>query len=202
MNMNTNGIPTRKTLIQRIKDVEDDVSWEEFYNYYRDYLYVVIINMGISHYDAEELLQEILVKAWKAIPDFDYSPEKGKFRWWLCRITKNAVYTFLKKSSRQPSKEDLDDTVSTTKHLRTEPEIDNIIEKEWQRFIANKAWNNISSEFSDKFLQAFLKLAEGSSIKDVAASSGIEEGTLYVYKARIQKKLCREIAKLNYELNC
>jgi RNA polymerase sigma factor (sigma-70 family) len=195
--MGKKEIYTRKTLIERIRDPYDQFSWREFYNYYKDYIFVIVVNMGVSHHDAEELLQNILLKAWKAMPQFEYSPEKGKFRWWLTRITKNEVFDHLKRKAKKPQIDTLEDFA-----VNKSAEIDAIIEREWSRFISEKAWKNIATEFSQKYLDAFMALAEGKSITEAADSFGIEEATLYVYKGRIKKRLCREIATLIHELDC
>lgn len=195
--MPKNEIHTRKTLIERVRDPFDEFSWNEFYEYYKDYIFVVVVNMGVNHHDAEELLQNILLKAWKAMPKFEYSPEKGKFRWWLTRIAKNEVYDYARKKSKGVETDSLEHV-----KLDRKAEVDVIIEREWNRFLSKKAWDNISKEFSQKYLDAFMALAEGKSIASVSESYDIEEPTLYVYKSRIKKRLCREIATLLHELDC
>lgn len=61
---------------------------------YGERLYWHIRKMVASHDDANDLLQNSLVKVWKALPGFR---EESRLFTWLYRITTNEVLTFLKK---------------------------------------------------------------------------------------------------------
>lgn len=63
-------------------------------NKYSERLYWHIRKMVASHDDANDLLQNSLIKAWNALPGFR---EESKLYTWLYRITTNEVLTFLKK---------------------------------------------------------------------------------------------------------
>ncbi len=189
-------IQTRKTLLERVKDPHDDLSWDEFYNYYKDYVFIIVVNMGVDEHSAKDLVQEIFVKAWKALPDFDYSSSKGRFRSWISTITKNSVRTKFRDNSRRPQTDELEDNFFSDNKA-----IDEIVEVEWKKFVASKALENIKDEFSEKNLSAFIELMNGTDIKKVSQKYELQESTLYVYRTRIQKRLCREIKRLNYELN-
>jgi RNA polymerase sigma-70 factor (ECF subfamily) len=193
--MNDN-MQTRKTLLERVADPHDDLSWDEFYNFYKDYVFVIVVNMGVDRHNANDLVQEIFVKAWKALPDFDYSSRKGRFRSWIATITKNTVRTRFRDSSRRPQTDELGEDL-----FRHEAQINKIIEVEWKKFVASKALETIKSEFSEKYIEAFIDLMHGMKVTDAAEKYGLKEPTLHVYKTRIQKRLCREIKRLNYELN-
>ena len=189
---------TRHTLIQRLKG-NDEADWQVFYDSYQGFIFVIIQRMGLSYHDSEELKQDILLKAWKAIPDFDYDPSKGKFRWWLARIVKNTVYNFMLKEQRY--KEKLANAKVFQKGSVAD-DFDKKIEVEWQKFVVKKAWEKVSRDFTAEVLLAFTQVTEGRQIEEIARDLGVEENTVYVYKARVQKKLSREIARIDYELNC
>lgn len=195
-----NGIKTRQTLIAKIKTSNDDNYWQVFCDSYKDYIFVIIRNMGVSHHDSEELLQDVLLKAWKSLPEFEYDPKKGKFRWWLTTIVKNTVYNYLDKEHRR--KENLKGAGERQSRPISEPEVDKIAKKEWESFVVNKAWEAIQSDFNPEVLTIFAELSAGTPIRELAKKHGLEENTIHVYKSRIQKKLYREIAKIDYELNC
>ena len=63
---------TRKTLIQNIKDQHDTKSWEDFVFYYNRYIYAIISNMNMRHHDAEDIVQRVLLKLWKKLPEFEF----------------------------------------------------------------------------------------------------------------------------------
>ncbi|MDR2586506.1 MAG: RNA polymerase sigma factor [Prevotellaceae bacterium] len=61
---------------------------------YGERLYWHIRKMVISHDDANDVLQNCLVKAWNGLPGFR---EESKLFTWLYRIATNEVITFLKR---------------------------------------------------------------------------------------------------------
>lgn len=61
---------------------------------YSERLYWHIRKMVASHDDANDLLQNTFIKAWKALPEFR---EESKLFTWLYRIATNEVLTFLKR---------------------------------------------------------------------------------------------------------
>jgi len=193
---------TSKTLLQKIKDNHDDRSWEEFVFYYRDFIFNVIVKMNISHHDAEDITQRVLIKLWKTLPQFNYQPEKGRFRGWLCRITGNEVKDFFRAKGRTPvvDLEDQDEQDALTDRLTNLPEIENIAKEEWRTYVSKLAWSNIVDTIDPKTAECFLMFARGQSIKEIVEKLGVAESTTYVYKKRVQDKLRNEIIRLNNEL--
>jgi len=61
---------------------------------YGERLYWHIRKMVVSHDDANDVLQNCLIKAWNGLPGFR---EESKLFTWLYRIATNEVITFLKK---------------------------------------------------------------------------------------------------------
>ena len=63
---------TRKTMLIRLQNQYDEHSWEEFVATYRQYIYNVIRRMNLNHHDALEIVQIVLIKLWKKLPEFNY----------------------------------------------------------------------------------------------------------------------------------
>lgn len=194
------SIQTRKTLIERIIESNDDVSWETFCDSYQDYIFIMIKNMGVTHQDSEELKQDVLVKAWEALPNFRYDPEKGKFRWWLFTIVKNTVYKYYRKNAKTFNSElniDLTDDAPVIK-----PEVEKIAEEEWKRFVVQKAWDSVKKEFDHNVIEIFSELSKGRDVKELAKEYALKENTIIAYKSRVRRRLYREIVKIEHELDC
>ncbi|MDD7987281.1 RNA polymerase sigma factor [Lentisphaera marina] len=186
--------PTRVTLLQRLcNDEKDDLSWEEFTDAYKRYIYLLIRGMHIDHHDAEDLTQTSLLGVWEKISSFDYSPEECKFRTWLYRIVRNKVIDHIRKANTKKNKKvEIPDA-----ETHSDPEIYNIAEKEWRAHISDRAYSNIKGNFSEKVMQCFDLSLEGKSTAEIAATTGIAEATIYVYKQRVKDALCHEIRVLN-----
>jgi len=189
---------TRQTLIERLRDQYDEESWQTFTQIYQRYIYVVIRRMNISHSEAEDLVQEVLFKIWNKLPDFNYSPDKAKFRTWLSTVIKNKVLNFLESSKSHANK--ISKAAEQPTKNYSEHEMDSIIQKEWENYITNMAMDRIKKSFPGQAISVFEMTLEGKSIAEIAAALDIKENTVYKSKNRVKAKLMNEIASLRLEL--
>ena len=195
---------TRLTLIQRIQnDYEDDTCWEDFVKTYENYIYVVIRNFNLQTEINEDLLQNVLLKLWKDLPKFEYRPDKCRFRTWLSIVSCNSVKDYLKSKARNHSKKEVQ-YEEALDHLNrvTRPEIEEIAEKEWKVFIAEKAYENIKADLSEKVREVFELTMKDIPDEEIEESIGIAPSSVRVYKQRARNALIREISRLNKELDC
>ena len=191
---------TSMTLIQKISTTQDEQSWEEFVHFYERYIYVVVRNMNISHHDTEEIVQQVMLKVWDKLKNFQYEPKKGKFRYWLCAIARNAVIDSVRKQQSQQRRRD-------GLHLENEnnsnvnfPEVEEIAEKEWQNYIANMALERVRKLFNEKMLQCFLLFTESKSIGAIAQQLELSENSVYIYKSRVQERILKEMKQLEHDI--
>ena len=78
----------------------DHAAYEELVRRYYKKIYGLIYNMTNSREDAEDVTQEVFVKAWKAIGRFR---EQSGFYTWIYRIAINRTINFRKKRNRRQS---------------------------------------------------------------------------------------------------
>jgi RNA polymerase sigma factor (sigma-70 family) len=193
---------TRETLLLKLKNRHDEEAWVDFINTYKRYIKAVLRNMNLNSADIDDISQSVLLQAWKKLPDFEYEPGKGRFRSWLARVTANTALNFIRQEGR------LKKTLNSEKSYKLDdyteidltPEIELISKREWQDFIAEKAWENISADLSEKVRLCFEGLLKGRTVGDIAQDVGINENTVYVYKKRVQNKMCAEVVRLEREL--
>ncbi|WDE98463.1 sigma-70 family RNA polymerase sigma factor [Lentisphaera profundi] len=193
---------TRETLLIQVRNRYDEKSWAEFDEYYRSFIKMIITRMGVTHHDAEDLTQQVLLSAWKALPDFDYDTNKGRFRGWLCQVTGNATKNFFDKRKREVKRHEKATSDRSLDYIKTynQADIEQIATEEWEVYISNLAWKNIETELADKVREAFLLLTQGKDPADIALELDIERNTIYVYKKRVTKLLYNEINRLDREL--
>lgn len=190
---------TRQTLLIKIRDQYDDSAWEEFISFYRPYVYRVVQNLqNINSIDRDDIIQEVMLIAWKKLPEFTYCPEKGRFRSWLSTVAQRAAYAHWKKKQKG---EFFDGAVKAEELEKgMSPEIEKLCQEEWEQHIADTAWANISDKFEPQILEAFQKLASGEKGDAVAQELGLSQNSVYVYKKRVMAALQKEIAYLDDEL--
>lgn len=189
---------TRESLLERVRDPNDEGSWEDFVCYYRPFIYSLARGMRMEHFDAEEIVQNVLLKAWNKLPEFEYDRRRGRFRGWLCLVTGNAVRDFVRRRKTQvlgPNNEQLED--ETERLCVSLPDIERIAEQEWKRHISELAWKAVSGRFKPHVAKAFLMAAEGVPTRRIVAELGLAESSVYVYKSRVQRELRKEIIRLN-----
>ena len=59
-------IPTRWSLVARLKDLGDQQSWREFFDTYSRLIRGVAIKLGLTEAEAEDVLQETIIGACEA----------------------------------------------------------------------------------------------------------------------------------------
>src|SRR5689334_6856543 len=82
------SIQTRRSLISRIKNSENQESWREFYNTYWKLVYGVARRAGLTDAEAQDAVQETFCHVVKSIPAFRYDPAVGSFKSWLLHTTR------------------------------------------------------------------------------------------------------------------
>ncbi len=84
-------IPTRESLLSRLKDWNDDASWKVFFDTYWRLIYNAATRAGLNDAEAQDVVQETVLSVLKAMPKFKYEPERGSFKSWLWQVTKRRI---------------------------------------------------------------------------------------------------------------
>lgn len=85
---------------------KDQKAFEELYNMYGDSMQGVIYNIVRDNDIAEEIMQDVFIKAWNN--SASYSPEKGRFFTWILNIARNAAIDKTRSKAFKNSKKNLD----------------------------------------------------------------------------------------------
>src|SRR6059036_3519090 len=67
-------IPTRDSLLSRLKDRDDHDSWQDFFNTYWKLVYGVAMKAGLTDQEAQEVVQETVITVSRRIAEFKYDP--------------------------------------------------------------------------------------------------------------------------------
>src|SRR5271157_465290 len=88
MNGMDQPIPTRQSLLGRLKDWNDQESWQVFFDTYWRLIYNTAMKAGLNDAEAQDVVQETILSVSKKLPDFEYDPAKGSFKGWLLTMTR------------------------------------------------------------------------------------------------------------------
>src|SRR5689334_22820527 len=80
-------IPTRRSLLSRLKNWDDRESWNAFFETYWKLIYYAAQQAGLSEADCEDVVQETVISVCRKIPEFKYDPKLGSFKSWLLNLT-------------------------------------------------------------------------------------------------------------------
>src|SRR5438093_9243600 len=100
MNAEDELIPTRASLLGRLKDWKDEASWKVFFETYWKLIYNTAIKAGLTDAEAQDVVQETVISVSKSMPRFEYSHQNPSFKTWLLRLTHWRVTSQLRKRQR------------------------------------------------------------------------------------------------------
>jgi len=184
--------------MERLKNSGDEKSWDEFNSVYRRYIYSIVKSMYVEESRIDDLIQDVLLSVWKALPGFEYNNGKGRFSSWLATITVNKVKSAKLQKSRQLNREH---KAYEQQNDLSSNELEQMFDKEWAAFLTQKAWENISRDLSETMRKCFEGFMDGQKIKEIADNLDLPENTVSVYKKRVSTIMKREIHRLREELD-
>jgi len=204
--------PTRASLLERLKDIGDQASWNAFYEIYYDLIFSVARRAGLNETEAAEVVQNTLISVVKKMPGFTYDPAKDSFRGWLLTVTRWRVRDQLAKRYRQagarhrssPERQAEQDTRTATIDRVPDPAgpgLEGIWEEEWESQLLNAALARIKRRVKPRHYQIYhLHVVRGQSARDVARTLGVNAAQIYLAKHRVAKLLKKEVQRLRQTL--
>src|SRR5881628_645151 len=96
-------LATRWSLLARLKDWQDQASWQEFFDAYWKLIYSVALKAGLSDAEAQEVVQETVISVAKKMPEFKADPAAGSFKSWLLTLTRWRIIDQVRKRQAKPA---------------------------------------------------------------------------------------------------
>lgn len=188
---------TRASLLLRLRDPRDHEAWVEFVSLYEPVVYCVLRRAGLQDADALEMSQELFLAVNRNIGRWEPGAERGSFRGWLRRVTRNLVVSWIRRQKRQVTTSTLDlDALLESPPAIDGPETDDF-DRELRRALFHLASEQVRGEVRPQTWQAFWEVAvSGTSVADTASKLGMTAGAVYVAKCRIIARLRVVVAEL------
>ncbi|HEX3798581.1 MAG TPA: sigma-70 family RNA polymerase sigma factor [Verrucomicrobiae bacterium] len=199
-------IPTRASLIHRLKNWQDNLSWREFFNVYWKLIYGVARKAGLSDDEAQDVVQETLISVAKHMPTFNYDPSIGSFKGWLLTMTRWRIIGQFRK--RRPG---ADNPLPADETKRTDaveaiadpniPDLKDVWEKEWERNLLEVALDNLKRTLDPQRYQIFdFYVNKEWPPEKVAKHFGVSTDQVYQIKHRMTDTIRNEVQRLEKEM--
>ena len=198
---------TRRTLLSRLRNLDDQESWRTFFDLYWRLLYNVARRSGLDDSGAQEIVQDTVIAVARKMPEFRYDPARGTFRQWLLRITRRRIVDHLRRIYRQPPKaelapESLDEAEEHAEAITDQNAgaIEAAWNEEWEKSTFEAALARVRAEINPRHFQVFdyCVLKEWPASK-VAATLGLNAAQVYLAKHRAAQAMKRAVRRINDE---
>jgi RNA polymerase sigma-70 factor (ECF subfamily) len=196
-------IPTRESLLSRLKDWGDQQSWRDFFDTYGKLIHGLALKSGLSEAEAQDVLQETLLSVAKQMPDFKYDPAIGSFKGWLLQITRWRIADQFGK--RQPGRAARTNSDATeTVERVADPAVsglETLWEADWQRNLLEVAMARVKRQVHPKQYQMFdLYVTQQWPMELVTKTLGVNTAQVYMAKYRISGLIRKEIRTLETKM--
>jgi RNA polymerase sigma factor (sigma-70 family) len=198
------GIPeTRASLLLRLRQPGNQEAWREFASLYEPLIYRLAARKGFQHADAQDLLQDVLVAIARGIDRLEIGEDKGRFRGWLFRISRNLIVNAIEKRQRLVvGSGDSDICERLTQEPALSPQEHTAYILEFRRELFHWAARGIRVEFQPATWSLFWRTSvEGEPIADAARELGLSLGAAYAARCRVLARLRKKIEELEDSSN-
>jgi len=192
-------IPTRKSLLGRLKNRDDQDSWTEFFNTYWKLIYGVARRSGLADADAQDVVQDTVIQVANKMQEFNYDPA-GSFKAWLLNATKWRIHDRLRKYQREADRiVSRRETETGTSPAERIPDpagfrLEDVWDEEWEKNIFDAAIEKVRRQVNAKQYQLFdLYVIKQLPVREVARVMGVSIGRVYLAKHRVSTLIKKEV---------
>lgn len=196
-------IPTRASLLERLKNWDDSASWRDFFFTYWKLIYGVARKAGLNDAEAQDVVQETIISVAQKMRDFAYDPRTGSFKGWLMRLTEWRITDQFRKKQyekggqRFPREQALSEA-DLEKHVET-PDLnfEQMWDQEWERHVLEAALQKVRNQVEPLHFQMFhLHVLKGMAADEVARKLGVKLPAVYFAKYKVSALLQKEVRLL------
>jgi len=181
-------VTTSPTLLTRLRQPNQPEAWSRFVNLYAPLLLYWAKRQGFQDADAQDLVQEVLVKLVRELPAYERG-EKQSFRGWLFCVTVNQCRDYRRRKATRtlPGAEGL---ATVTAH----DSLSELEETEYRKLLVHRGLETIRPDFHETTWTAFTRvMVEGRSPVEVAAELNLSVNAVFLARHRVLARLRQEL---------
>lgn len=199
---------TRRSLVERLGNLDDQASWRTFFDTYGGLLYRVARAAGLTDSEAQEAVQETVITVSRNIGGLRYDPAAGSFKGWLLQTARWRIADQFRHRVRRarvetpaPSPSDDENTPRTALIDRfADPaglDLERTWDAEWRASLLSAALARVRRQVDPRQFQVFdCYVTKGWPVTRVTRDLGVSIAQVYVAKHRIGALLRKTVAGL------
>ncbi len=196
---------TRRSLVERLNNLDDQASWRTFFDRYGGLLYRVARAAGLDDSEAQEAVQETVITVARNIAGLHYDPALGSFKGWLLQTARWRIADQFRRRARQdrlatPSLDDVDSPGTAAIERHADPagfDLETLWENEWRENLLAAALASVKQQVDPRQFQIFdCYVTRGWPASRVARELGVNLAQVYLAKHRVSAMLKKTVATL------
>ena len=199
-------LPTRQSLLSRLRDWQDQEGWREFFDTYWRLIYNAARRAGLADAEAQDVVQNTFIYLARRMPKFRYDRSRGSFKSWLCRVTRSRISIFRRRAQYRepaPPELELEDNEANVWEAIPDPAgdaLDEVWQREWEENLVKAALRRLRPKVSAEQLMIFELAALGEvPLKQVARKLDVSLMQVYLARHRVGKLFKTEVERLRRE---
>jgi RNA polymerase sigma-70 factor (ECF subfamily) len=194
-------LPTRRSLISRLRNRQDDDSWRDFFQTYWKLIYSFAIRSGCTDAEAEDVVQETVIALANKMPEYRYEPATCSFKGWLLHITNCRVIDQLRRRRRGvleplPADAEARDRLHALRGSSAS-ELEVLWDQEWEKNLMDAAMERVKRRINAEHYQIFhLLMVKREPAAKVADLLKMSKARVALVKHRVAGLVRKEIEQL------
>ena len=200
-------LPTRESLLRRLKSWDDQESWADFFNTYWRLIYSAALKAGLNEVQAQDVVQDTIIVVAKKMKDFTYDRAIDSFKGWLLYLTRKRIALEYRRKERERVTSVSSESTDWTLEAKDLPDpagfdLESVWEQEWERNLWEAAITRVKKEVNAKQFQMFdLYTIKEKSAQEVAGQLNVPVAQVYLAKHRISSLLKKELTRLRNQIS-
>ena len=195
-------LPTRQTLLSRLKNWDDQRSWQEFFDTYWRLIYSAALKAGLTDTEAQEVVQETIITVSRQMPEFKYNRQDGSFKGWLLQTTRWRISDQFRKRAPEGDAgaswpKDETGTAEVERVADPTASVETLWDEAWERNLVEAAVERVKGQVEPKEFQMFdLHVRREWPVRQVAEKLRTTQAHVYYAKYKVARLIRKETKEL------
>ena len=193
-------LPTRQSLLSRLRDWQDQEGWREFFDSYWRLIYKVARSSGLADVEAQDVVQNTFIYLSRRMPRFRYDPSRGSFKSWLRVVTRSRISSFRRGQRAEGFREPFPNDDESEIPDPAGDALDEVWQREWEENLLQTALRRVRDKVSAQQLHIFRSATQSDlPMGQLAKKLGVNVAQVYLARHRVGRLFKMEVEKLRRE---